>query len=225
MEIILGGVTFKTKTAARDYVNENIRAGPERKLEGKHFLVAIDLITMRNDFEEIEQCGIKEVWVFWLEKNCKPHWTTKIVRLDGSEEIVGLNSGFNPPSQKVIVMKAMRAEIADQVIEYKQRHFDLRNFAECEESGKLVSFNECHVDHCGHGFDKLAEDFLKTQDVETKYLTGAMQADRIKMSDKMVARNWRDYHRAKAKLKVVSIEAHKQLTRQRRDIDTQNSLK
>lgn len=110
------------------------------------------------------------------------------------------------------IHKAMRASIADQILEFKEKHFLLNSCFISELSGEKIDEAFVHVDHYKPTFYELANswiDLIGFDNIELVSL--GCQLGPILREDQR--KDWSDYHRKHAKLRILS--AKENLTRKR----------
>ena len=136
-------------------------------------------------------------------------------RVNGSSTDFSFYSCITAPDSTVLVRKAMRRAVADQVTEYKQASA-ARGPLICAITGQVLSWDNAHVDHAPPIFVALADDWAKQ--------VGGYLAIRLTLAaDNQLGRTltpgdadeWADFHRANAHLRIVSRLANLSLLRKR----------
>lgn len=110
------------------------------------------------------------------------------------------------------IRKAMRASIADQILEFKEKHFLLNSCFISELSGEIIDEAFVHVDHYKPTFYELANNWINLVGPDNIELVSlGCQLGPVLREDQR--KDWSDYHRKHAKLRILS--AKENLTRKR----------
>lgn len=144
---------------------------------------------------------------------------------DGRIEEPSLRFCFAPweADQKVEANKAFRFEILKDIHAYRDEYFarnaDELGFASCELSGRVITSDghDCEVDHAPpNTFKEILASFLSDRgiDLETIPTTATPDGVYVTLTDRSLAADWRQYHRERATLRVLSKEVHVDLTRE-----------
>jgi hypothetical protein len=129
----------------------------------------------------------------------------RIIRTDGSETDFSFLKCISHPSHAGEVRGAMRRAVADQVIGFRRPV----GRTTCPVTGVRLEAGEGHVDHAPPAFLELADAFAAGR--------GGYDAIRLRvadahmgpeLADEAFAASWRAYHRAHARLRVVSAMAN-----------------
>jgi len=139
---------------------------------------------------------------FWLVRRDGSETDWSFMRcLDGTAPVRGL------------VQQALRAEVVDQVVEFKQR--GLAAGERCALTGVPLD-DSCHVDHDAPRFEELADAFVARHGGYERMAITASEDGLIgrRLTDAVLTSEWRVFHAARARLRLVT--AHANLTRPRR---------
>jgi hypothetical protein len=132
-----------------------------------------------------------------------------LVRRDGTETDISYRKCVNgDASHRAKVLAAMRAEIADQIIGFRDRA--LTTDARCALSGVPLTTENLHVDH-DPPFIEIAESFFGriSGGVEAIRLTSEMDGALGRtLADRAMALDWRRFHQAGATLFLTSATAN-----------------
>ena len=122
------------------------------------------------------------------------------------------DAGFNHwPAANVVrtdAISALRRAVEDQIIKYRAKHRRAHNGKYVDEvDGKVLAPENSHVDHYPVSFARLVDTWLAEQkysfeDVVTEATVGDFGG--VVMSDEAQRKNWQDYHREHAQLRIVS---------------------
>jgi hypothetical protein len=213
---IIGSRTFSTRKAAGDAVREilyryNIGDMVSQSADEE---LLVGLIHLHADAAMKIGSGINH---FEIQKVYNSRGFL-LCRTDDSKTDFSYLKCLRTPTDDEVVRHALRAAIAYQIIEFKNRAFKGREQIECPISGDMVNKENCHVDHDHPSFISLADDYAS--------LAGGYGAIRRKMSscdgmigqridDRDLVSQWEDFHFGKANLRIVSIRANLSLLRRR----------
>jgi hypothetical protein len=115
--------------------------------------------------------------------------------------------------------KALRLAVTDDVMRFKTECFGDSEVVRCAMTGEIVRKDNCHVDHESPTFSEIMQDWLSANHLLEEEIPlvgdedGAMFA---KLADAELADDFRQYHLANAKLRVVSIAANLSRPRSRK---------
>jgi hypothetical protein len=115
---------------------------------------------------------------------------------------------------------AFRFEVFPDCAQYRDGHFarhgDSLGRAPCELTGKAVTVAECEIDHIPPDtFQAILDDYLAARgwslkDIPTKDPPSGLG---VVLADEAQARDWRAYHLARARLRVVDRQVHVEETK------------
>lgn len=107
--------------------------------------------------------------------------------------------------------KAARSAVRNQVLDFREKYYKKNKDAEgrvmCQESGELVSRDNCDVDHHPKSFDSIVEDFIAQHsiDVSTVKYTGFDDNSEMKeFSDLGMKQLFSDFHLKLAHLRITT---------------------
>lgn len=134
-----------------------------------------------------------------------------INRYDGTGTDFSYQKCLRKPTHRQKVLRAMRYEIAPQIITFKRAEFD-RGDVFCPYTGDKVTWDNAHVDHeSPMTFEKLAESYVEliigTFEMVSIVGDGEDNSYAYRL-DRQVADSWMDYHRTHAKLRILSTTAN-----------------
>ena len=144
----------------------------------------------------------------------EPHFILR--RLDGTTESFSYRKCVQWPSRRTEVSSAFREAVCEQTVAAKLQAFGHRLATiACPFTGRVVSFDEADVDHIPPDtFVALFNRFLRERGLTVE----AVQLDDYRgehigrvIADDALRRAWQDYHRAHAKLRVISAEANRRI--------------
>ena len=193
--------------------NENIRI---IKINDNDFDKLYSLLKFHPNFQNKIQYGIEAFIV-----NITPKNYIQLSFVNNNDEkddiswvkISQVLAGLDTKTLKLqTIHKAMRASIADQIFEFKEKHFLLNSCFISELSGEKLDENFVHVDHYKPTFYELANNWINLVGFDNIELVSlGCQLGPVLREDQR--KNWSDYHRKYAKLRILS--AKENLTRKR----------
>ena len=110
------------------------------------------------------------------------------------------------PPRRDDVFFAMRNQIADGIISFRNASFSLEPEIVCPITGRLVTKDVSHVDHVSpHTFRTLAETWMKRENLSFDGIALERRYDGYgwEMGSKDQARSWGLFHDTSAKLRIV----------------------
>ena len=141
-----------------------------------------------------------------------------LIRMDGSDTDFGYRKCLKPPTMEQEVTAALRHAISDQIVDFVKRAFGSDKPVNCAVTGVVMkSYAEAHVDHAPPTFLDLAETFVAEQGGWTRFALS--RADRqvgARLADAALAAEWAAYHRRRAELRLVTINANLSVLKKRR---------
>lgn len=212
MIIQIGEKTFATKEEAKKAIQEILyRYKPRQEFSSEDAEFIADVVSLHPEADKKIGPGIKAVFACNVEGYSSRGFFLK--RSDGSTEQFSFNKCLRPPSQKELVIKALRQLIVDQILAFKKNAFSETSVLKCPLTGNDVSQKDCHVDHV-IPFRELVEMFAYGQGVrldEAKTRSG--NGAEVKLEDEKLAAQWVEYHGKHASLRIVSRQGNLQRKR------------
>jgi Protein of unknown function (DUF3223) len=137
-----------------------------------------------------------------------------LIRTDGTETDFSFVKCLRPPTHRQLVMAAMRREVEGQIIEFAKHEYRVSSHVLCPITRRYVERDAAHVDHSSPTFLELAEDFAGRSggwyELSVAHADGSIG---VQLGSSHQAGAWRKYHRERANLRIVSIEANLSLLR------------
>lgn len=137
-----------------------------------------------------------------------------IIRNDGTEKLCSLKKCVNFAfrcSEAIILERfysACREVVRDDILEYKrkyiQTHWNASGFIASEVSGQFFPYSNAEIHHEGVPFKDLVRSFIKEQNKDLS----AIIKEQIDLWDHPLVKEFRQFHKEKAILKVVSRKEH-----------------
>jgi hypothetical protein len=212
MIIQIGEKLFATKEEAKKAIQEILyRYKPRQELSPEDAEFIADVVSLHPEADKKIGPGIKAVFVCNVEGYASRGFFLR--RSDDSIEQFSFNKCLHPPSQKDLVVKALRQLVVDQILAFKKNAFSETRVIRCPLTGKDVTQEDCHVDHV-IPFRDLVEMFAYGQGVRLdEATTQPGDGAEVRLTDKVLADQWVEYHRKHAQLRVVSRQGNLQRKR------------
>jgi hypothetical protein len=208
----IGALSFSAKSAAY----EHFRAMLYRHPVGSHIpdpdaTELTWLLERHPEFKDKLGSGIER---FSVRNALYGTKCFEIVRTDGSTTDFSFNSCIEGkrPSDLSEAITALRAEVADDIMQKKRHWFDENGDHEgkvpCAITGTRVTIDEAHADHAPpRSFGTLAIAFLEARGIAPDRSFVTPPADnqyQPRIADKELAEIWRTYHHKIAVIRIVS---------------------
>ena len=119
---------------------------------------------------------------------------------------------LKPKTNRSLVMQVCRELIADQITSFNNKFWEdtkhMKPGPKCEVSNRSLRANKTAVDHV-YPFKLLVENWAKllSLNIEQIKVTRSRKLKRLTMGEAM-DKNWAEYHRANAKLRVITAKAN-----------------
>jgi len=216
-----GHRSFPTKKSATAFFQELLashNAQDELTGESPDFPDVRALLERHPDRDQKVGCGIGAFIVRLDANGNKMFW---LRRLDGTETDFSFYSCVNGrgPSLRQEFAEAARFAVFPEMKSYKARYFAERandqGMAPCEETEKLMTIADAHVDHYPITFDQIVERFLESESIVPSRAILSAQADNQQTTTftcRETEQRFIDFHRRHATLLVV----HKSVNLQRK---------
>jgi hypothetical protein len=176
-------------------------------------LFLLDLLYLHPDKDAKIGCGIER---FEVRQNPKfpRQRSLYLVRNDGTETDFSFVKCLRPPTHRQMVLEAMRQEVFPQVFNFSESAYTSVLEVPCAITGVMLPRGTAHVDHSAPTFVELAEEFVAQRNGWDAFMLARADGSiGVQLADPEQAQAWRDYHREKARLRMVSIQANLSLLR------------
>lgn len=140
-----------------------------------------------------------------------------LVRTDGTETDFSYRECLRPRSEAEKVRAALRYSVRDQILDFRTEIFAGREAILCPITGAVMTINDCHIDHVEPDtFERLADMFISHEGgiAAFKLRDGSDNEIGRRLSDDNLEVRWRLFHQTHARLRAISIAAHKAVTAQ-----------
>jgi hypothetical protein len=210
----VGGLTFRTQEALRDYTVEMLnRYEPEQFASEKDRYFLLQLLARHFEAEDKIGPGIlsfqRRVNLYHGKIEAAGWW---FVRTDGTEVSFSIYDCFRdrPIGDDEVFLRRIvsccRAAVMEDVHRLKNEVFDGRRMTRCAATGAEISFSEAQVDHAGEWpFVRIVDEWLHERapwlrQIEIKSHEG--QSGRV-FADPRVAADFKEFHDQRAELRIV----------------------
>jgi hypothetical protein len=206
--IQIGEHSFKTKSEAIKFYKDILNSYQEGdELINSDFEMVFNLLKNHPDSERKIGCGIEKIVV---ENGGYNYNCFHLVRQDSSKEDFSYRKCISgEPNDFSLFSQACRKAVEDDLKEIKQKYFkenSKNGFVKCQDSAELINFDNAHVDHRQpNTFSVIVDRFIELNRIELSNI----EYDRIDnyghyLIDKVLEKQFRDYHAEKANLRVVN---------------------
>lgn len=213
--IEIGGVLFKSKTAAAEHARMILRECEEGDLPDQHIRFAFALLKLHPNFAEKEGTGLT-----WIRVETEPIYKTRCfyaVRRDGTKVDFSYRQGLFPSTSRADVLSAMRWEVNQDVRRWKIDAIRELVGTPCPVTGLPLTMEESDADHVPPDtFIALAEAWAKSHGRTLESVGVAHSDGGQHFQDRNLAGDWRDFHRARMRLQLLHREGHVLETSRRR---------
>ncbi len=207
----IGGLSFPTKSTAADHFRKMLyRHEIASQIPDPDATELNWLLERHPEFRDKLGGGIEH---FSVRNALYGTRCFEIVRKDGSTTDFSFHScvGGKAPSPLAEAITALRAEVAEDILQKKREWFAAHRDAEgkvpCAITGARIAIEEAHADHAPpRSFGTLAIAFLEARGIDpgTGFVTppGDNQYQ-PRVVDRTLAEEWRAYHHKLAVIRVV----------------------
>lgn len=209
----IAGLTFDTQKDLAAYVSALLRRywGPVQ-LQDDEATFMSELLLRHPSAEEKIGCGLKAIWI---KRNGTFGNGFYVERTDGTFIDFSYKQCIRPFTHASKAKFAFRRAIVDQVIEVKSAAFGDADTILCMETGEPITWQMAHVDHEPPlTFAALLIEYtsLRAIDLNTIELYEPKGGIGSLLPPEIEA-DWAEWHRQRAKLRVISAEANMRLAR------------
>ena len=214
----IAGEIFKTKAALTERIKLILNGAVSRvPLGTKDFEFMLEVLHLHPMAVIKIGVGVSAIFV-----DKAPEWTSRcffVRRTDQSKAEFSFHECLKGTTHEGRFLEAARAEIEDQVVHFRESIFAGSSVRLCALTGASITRHESHIDHIVP-FNKLVEAFTAnfSLDVATVKYTGWDDgAARMRFADPVLAKQWSDFHREKAELRITAKSANLQRPRKSND--------
>lgn len=212
-EYRIGQLLFKTKKYLINHIRKILYSYDLNEFVSKeHFSFLCNLISRHRWADQKIGCGIKSIQI----QEAKP-WKNRcffIERIDDTKTDFSFMQCITSPADwhRQDFLKACRATISHQVIDFKKNFFSSPNIKTCSLSGELLSIKDSHVDHePPNTFRVIVENWLalRNLNINSIEISGYDDNDTEKrFINKETEKDFAEYHSKIASLRVISVKTN-----------------
>lgn len=205
--IQIGKLTFDTKKDALEHFKQILNSYNFGEiLNAKNFNDVCELLKIHEKSKEKVGAGIKEIEIAEVRYNTK---CFKLIRTDSSVDIFSytkcINGGFTPLTK---FSRTCRDLIYEDLRNVKLEYFKAnseKGFVKCQETGELCKWEELNVDHRQpNTFSIILDRFIEIKQIDINKIEYEEVIDSVyTLIDKELAKEFREYHKEKANLRIV----------------------
>ena len=209
----INGTEFKTDKAVQERAKEILYSNTiNSELNEDEFKFMFDYFKqIHHEWLNKLGVGIKSIHRI-TDRVVNKYRAFEIERIDGSKtDISYLVGKIKKPNAYGDFKKALRFIIMPQILEFKKKKFDDFPVQVCPITRELLTFDTCHIDHFKPTFDEIAVNFINEYGIIDLRAVLAPNRDNqtiCEIVDKVVSNNFYEYHKSKANLRVLSVEAN-----------------
>lgn len=212
--IEIAGTVYRSKSEVANKAEgilQRYPIGTHLNDEDKNFILALLSLRSEQTIREKTGPGISAITPMYPRQfdNCRCFCLT---RTDGTwtdfsyrKSLENIN---NPGYARKAAKAAARYEVKPQIEDFRLRNFN----GTCSVTGEGIDISSSHVDHIPPDtFDVLFAGFLKSENKNIKHVETVGVGDRqigTLFCDRAFAERWKQYHKAHAKLRIVSAKAN-----------------
>jgi len=209
MKITLGTEEFQTQKSAKEEIQRRLHeAELEKPLPDFDFWMS--LLEQHPNAEQKIGCGIVS---FKVTLNQYRQRCLYANRWDGTVVDFSYLKCLRAPSAREVFIHALRQAVEEQVIAFRESVFGASETILCPILGKRVTRAESNVDHePPWKFETIVQKFVADEGIDLKNPPLAPSADGVlgrRISDPDLEARWKAFHAGRAKLRVLSTEAHR----------------
>jgi hypothetical protein len=209
-EYEVGGERFKSKAALTERVRKILYSYPfEEELQPDDFAFMSSLLLRHTESTRKIGVGLAKMKVMPGLHKTRCFF---LIRIDGTESDFSFVNCINGKAPLQDLRTAMRFAVQDQSRALRDAAFSRARVLTCPITGAVITSAEAHVDHIPPDtFERLVDRFLLEHGVDPTTVAlggdgdGEMQCYLV---DDAFRTTWTEYHRAHARLRIVSVRAN-----------------
>jgi len=216
MRVDLGARIFPTKKALTEAIREVLYRYPIGTIITDpldHFFI-FAVLDRHHQAERKIGCGVRSFRVDAMAYGTRGF---AIIRDDGSETDFSFMVCVTPTNKWSDIQQAYRITVEAQVLSFRDSAFSMASAVVCPLTGRSITKDESDVDHIApNTFLFLLKKFANVIGVKPEDLPIGDSEDGLigrRISNPSVEQAWLEFHKANAKLRMISKEAHRKLRR------------
>lgn len=208
--LTIGENKFSSKKNALEFYRTILNSyDKNEKLNSSDFDNVYALLETHPRKNEKIGCGIDYFRVGLAKYNTK---SFELVRTDGTAEFFSFTKRINKPRSNFSKFtEACRKSIQTDLRNVKQKYFtdkSQKGKVRCQETSELLAYEELNTDHRQpNTFSVIVDRFIEVKGLninEVKYLR--VSGEPNELADKILEKEFREYHKEKANLRIVKKE-------------------
>ena len=212
----IDGIPFSTKKQIEQHVRAILdRTDVGSELQGDDLAFVLALLQHHHRAKQKLGAGVVAIRVD-LNTEWKAWKMFTLVRCDGSETDFSYRACIYPRSKHQDFQEACREAVVPDVLQFKRHyyveHADEFNRVRCPVTHKAVGWDEAHIDHdLPWPFREIVKAYCIERgiQIDTVELAGDDDGEcQSRFRDAAMVADFRDFHRQRARLRVVSQEAN-----------------
>jgi len=208
----IGTLEFKSQKLALEFIREiRDRYADGESVAGADATILMDLIRLHSEADSKIGTGIVR---FSVATDTAYGRTRHFVlhRKDSSSTDFSFLNCIQGASARADALNALREEIAEHTIAFKQEAFAGKDTVPCAVRGSMTQFRDAHVDHQPpRTFAALVTDWLRKEGISLDQVAVVPTSDNEvtnRMADAHQARSWKRFHSKHAILRIVCAGAN-----------------
>lgn len=215
--VTVGGMSFDTTGAFKDYVQKLLTDLPQGVIIEEPFHSFLcEFVQRHHEAADKVGSGIKYFKVLTNTNYGGKNRCFYLFRTDGTHTDFSYQKCVRTPTPWQEYTDALRSSVMDQIIEARERAFGLNDEILCPIKKAMMTRSASHTDHIAPDtFAALMERFNDEEWIHEENPPSTQGGDNAcgrRLMDKGLEERWRYFHKANAKLRVISKEAHREVT-------------
>lgn len=211
--VLNNGKKFDSKKKCNDYFSHILsKSKLNKKVVDKYHDDVLNLFKRHPKYNILKAIGINYIYV---SKDIFNYRCFHVSLSNGISDSFGINKCINSKNEDQFTKfhAAAREAIKDQIYEFRSLNKKHDNYFISEISHKKIKPNETHIDH-EYEFVNIVIDFINKFNIDIDTITFDENIPMItRFTDTKIEKDFYDYHKQKATLRVVS--KNENLTRKR----------
>jgi len=215
--VTVGTQTFQTMDEFKTYVRKMLYDIEQGVVIGEpHHSFLCQLVLRHKEAADKIGSGIKHFKVLTNTNYGGKNRCFYLFRTDGTHTDFSYQKCVATPSPWQMYMDALRTAVIEQIIAAREAAFGRSEEILCPIKNVMITRSACHVDHVApNTFAALVDRFNDEEWIHEEIPPSTGGGDNAcgrRLTDKGLEERWRYFHRANARLRVISKEAHREVT-------------
>lgn len=210
---VIAGEGFASKRALADRVRTILHGAPIGEIPQEHLPFLSALLARHPQAAQKIGPGIRKFYVL-AKTHPAPHRGLMVERVDGSVADFSYQKCIREPSATAKFIETLRREVVDQITAFRHTAFTGAATLECPITKQQFDKHTAEVHHATPSFAALVASFLEVEHIDPAACEIASpDFGSRSLVNRELAERWRAFHRANARLKIMSSEGHKTITK------------